>query len=211
MSKALKTILVVVIILLFDQILKIWVKTHMYLGESIPVLGDWFTIRYIENPGMAFGLDIPGKFGKLALTLFRLVAIGGIIWYLRQLIQKNAKLFLLISVSMILAGAVGNILDSLFYGLIFDKGTIYDPQFGRWVGYAGIAHANFQGYTAPLKGCVVDMLYFPLIEGRFPEWFPFRGGESFVFFRPIFNIADSAISVGVALILVFQRKLFKGL
>jgi signal peptidase II len=183
----------------------------MYLGQSIPVFGNWFQIRFIENPGMAFGLDIPGKFGKIALTGFRMIAIVGIIWYLKNLIQKNANTFLVICISMILAGAVGNLLDSLFYGWIFDKGTIYDAQIGRWVGYGGIAHANFAGYAAPFKGCVVDWIYFPLIEGTYPNWFPLKGGESFIFFRPIFNIADSAISVGVILILLFQKKLFKDL
>jgi signal peptidase II len=211
MSKTFKALLVVLLILLFDQVIKLIIKTHMHLGQSIPVLGNWFIIRYIENPGMAFGMDIPGKFGKIALTVFRMVAIGGIIWYLRSLIQKNAKTLLIISVSMILAGALGNLLDSLFYGLIFDKGTIYDAQLDRWIGYGGLAHASFTGYAAPFKGCVVDWIYFPLIEGNYPNWIPFKGGESFIFFRPIFNIADSAISIGVILILLFQRRLFKDL
>lgn len=215
-----KAILTVVIILVIDQISKILVKTNMYLGESIPVFGDWFHIRFIENPGMAFGLDIPGRFGKVALSIFRLIAIGGIIWYIRQLVQKKASILLIISVAMILAGAMGNILDSLFYGAIFNKGTIYDPQFQRWLGYAGIAQADFSGYAAPFKGCVVDMLYFPLIEGNYPNWWPAwnwlpnwfpEPGQNLIFFRPIFNIADSAITVGVSLILIFQKRLFKDL
>lgn len=211
MSRTYKAILIVVIILIIDQISKFWIKTHMYLGESFPVLGDWFIIRFIENPGMAFGLDIPGKSGKVFLTLFRLVAIGGIIWYLNKLIQKQAKVLLIVSVSMILAGAIGNILDSVFYGLIFDKGTVYDPQLKLWLGYAGIATPNFSGYAPALKGCVVDMLYFPLIDGTFPDWVPFKGGENFLFFRPIFNLADTSISIGVTLILIFQKRLFKDL
>ncbi|MBN2486554.1 MAG: lipoprotein signal peptidase [Bacteroidales bacterium] len=211
MSKATKAALIVILILIVDQVIKIIVKTNMYLGESIPVFGDWFKIRYIENPGMAFGIDIPGKFGKIALSLFRLVAIIGIIWYMRTLIQKKAKMLLVVCVSMILAGAIGNLLDSIFYGIIFDKGTIYDPQIGRWVGYSGLAQANFAGYAAPFKGCVVDWIYFPLIEGTYPRWIPVLGGRDFEFFRPIFNIADSAISIGVVLILVFQKRLFKDL
>lgn len=220
MSRTVKAIITVLIILIIDQISKILVKTNMHLGESVPVLGDWFHIRFIENPGMAFGLDIPGRFGKIALSLFRLVAIIGIIWYLRQLIRKNAKALLIISVSIILAGAIGNILDSVFYGMIFDKGTVYDIQYKSWMGYAGIASADFSGYATPFKGCVVDMLYFPIMEGNYPAWWPHWGWlpgwfpkphQSFVFFRPIFNIADSAITVGVSIILIFQKKLFKNL
>jgi signal peptidase II len=211
MSKATKAILIVIAILLVDQVVKIIIKTNMYLGQSIDIFGDWFKIRYIENPGMAFGLDIPGKFGKVSLSLFRLIAIIGIIWYMRTLIQKNAKMLLLVCVSMILAGAIGNLLDSIFYGFIFDKGTVYDPEIGRWIGYSGLAHANFAGYAAPFKGCVVDWIYFPLIQGTYPTWIPFLSGRDFEFFRPIFNIADSSISVGVVMILIFQKRLFKDL
>jgi len=209
MSKTKIAILVVFLILLIDQVVKILIKTNMHLGESREVIGNWFMIRYIENPGMAFGLDIPGRFGKLSLSLVRLVAIIAIIWYMRTLILKNARTMLIICVSMILAGAIGNLLDCTFYGLIFDKGTTYDPVIKDWIGYAGLAHIDFTGYTTPFKGCVVDMLYFPIIDGTYPDWVPFKGGQSFIFFRPIFNLADSAISVGVILILIFQNKLFK--
>lgn len=208
MSKTKVAILVVFLILAIDQVVKILVKTHMHLGEFKPVFDGWFMIHYIENPGMAFGLDIPGRFGKLSLSMVRIVAIVAIIFYLRSLIQKKARTALIICISMILAGAIGNILDCSFYGLLFDKGTVYDPQIKDWIGYSGLASMNFTGYAAPFKGCVVDMLYFPLIEGTYPHWIPFKGGESFIFFRPIFNLADSAISVGVVLILLFQKRLF---
>lgn len=211
MSKSYKAVLIVVGILIIDQTSKLLVKTNMQLGESISVFGNWFMIRFIENPGMAFGWDIPGQFGKIILSLFRLAAIIGIIWYIRSLIKQKASTLLVISVAMILAGAIGNLLDSTFYGLFFDKGTTYDPEYGRWFGYAGQAVFSSPGYAAPFKGCVVDMLYFPLLEGNYPSWFPFKAGEHFIFFRPIFNIADSAITIGVILILSFQKRLFKNL
>lgn len=211
MSKSYKAVLIIVVILIIDQVSKLLVKTNMHLGESIPVLGNWFMIRFIENPGMAFGWDIPGQSGKIILSLFRLAAIIGIIWYVRNLIKQNASSLLIISVAMILAGAIGNLLDSSFYGLFFDKGTSYDPEYGRWFGYAGQAVFGTPGYAAPFKGCVVDMLYFPLIEGCYPSWFPFKAGEHFIFFRPIFNIADSSITIGVSIILLFQKRLFKNI
>lgn len=211
MSKSYKAVLIVIVILIIDQVSKLIVKTNMQLGDSISVFGDWFMIRFIENPGMAFGWDIPGQFGKIILSLFRLTAIIGIIWYIRNLIKQNASTLLVLSVAMILAGAIGNLLDSTFYGLFFDKGTTYDPEYGRWFGYAGQAAFGSPGYAPAFKGCVVDMLYFPLLEGNYPEWFPVKGGDHFIFFRPIFNIADSAITVGVSLILIFQKRLFKDL
>jgi len=160
----------------------------------------WFQIKFIENPGMAFGIDIPGRFGKVALTLVRIVAVFGIGWYLSTLINKKAHAGLIICLSLILAGAIGNIIDSVFYGLIFSESTYSTvaQMFPEGGGYAGLLH-----------GRVVDMLYFPVIEGHFPTWLPFWGGQSFVFFRPIFNVSDSSISVGVITILFFQRRFFK--
>ena len=173
----------------------------MTLGQFIPVIGNWFQIRFIENPGMAFGIDIPGKFGKLALSLFRILAVAGIGWYLRVLIKREAPHGLIISIAIILAGAIGNIIDSTFYGLIFSESnyntvaTLFPPG---------------GGYAHLLHGQVVDMLYFPLIDSHYPNWIPFLGGKELLFFRPIFNIADSSITIGVASILIFQRKFFKG-
>lgn len=193
-----KSLFVIFFVLLLDQTLKFWIKTHLYLGEEINIAGRWFIIHFTENPGMAYGMELGGSYGKLFLSLFRIVAVGGIIWYLMDLIKKKAPSGLLISMSLILAGALGNIIDSVFYGVVFSDSSM---EIGRFLPANG-------GYASFLHGKVVDMLYFPIIESHFPTWFPFFGGESFVFFRPVFNIADSSISIGVALILLFQSSYF---
>jgi len=194
------SILIVIVILVADQIFKIWVKTHMTMGQTIPVMGNWFLIRFIENPGMAFGIDLPGKFGKPALTIFRLLAVIAIAWYLNTLMQKKVPTGLIVFVSLILAGAAGNIIDSAFYGLIFNEST-----------YTTVAQMFPEGggYASFLYGRVVDMLYFPVIDAHWPHWVPWVGGEEFVFFRPIFNLADTSISTGVIAIMVFQKRYFK--
>jgi len=199
-SVGVKAILLIILVLLVDQIIKFQIKTTMTIGESFSVFGNWFQIRFIENPGMAFGLDIPGRWGKPVLTLFRIVAVVAIGWYLNQLIGKKVKIGLILCVALIFAGATGNIIDSVFYGLIFNESTYFTvatlfPEGG--------------GYAPLLYGKVVDMLYFPLIQGHFPDWFPWRAGEEFIFFRPIFNLADTSISTGILLILVFQKRYFK--
>ena len=198
-SKGAKAILLIVLVLVIDQIVKIQIKTNMTIGQSIPVFGNWFFIRFIENPGMAFGLDIPGKLGKPVLTLFRIVAVIIIGWYLNKLVKENVKTGLVLCVALIFAGAMGNIIDSVFYGLIFSESTYFHlaslfPQEG--------------GYAPLLYGKVVDMLYFPIIQGTWPDWVPRMGGQEFIFFRPIFNLADSSISVGIMIILLFQRRFF---
>lgn len=174
----------------------------MLYDESIKVAGDWFFIHFIENPGMAFGLEFGGDWGKLALSLFRIGAIIMIAVFLYKLIKKNAPSGLIISISLILAGAFGNIIDSAFYGIIFSESTYFET--------ASIFPPE-SGYASFLHGKVVDMLYFPLFDGHFPEWMPIWGGEYFQFFRPIFNIADSAISIGVFFILINQKRFFKQL
>ncbi len=174
----------------------------MYLDESIPVFGDWFFIHFIENPGMAFGLEFGGVAGKLFLSIFRLVAIGFIAYYLRNLIRDKANRGLIFSVSLVLAGAAGNMIDSAFYGLIFSESPRFTPELATMFPADG-------GYAGFLRGKVVDMFYFPIIDGTWPSWVPFLGGDRFQFFRPVFNVADSAISVGMGLILINQKRFFK--
>lgn len=196
---------VVVLVLLVDQCLKIWIKTHLSIGESLSVFGDWFYLHFIENPGMAFGMKFWGIWGKLILSVIRLAAIVAIAWYLNRCIRRQANIGLVVGISLVLAGAIGNMIDSAFYGYLFDSGTTYDAANGYWVSYAGVSSLNGAGYAGFLQGCVVDMLYFPLIDTNLPAWFPIWGGRHIEFFRPVFNVADSAITCGVIYLILFQR------
>ncbi len=173
-------------ILVADQILKIWVKTHMHIGEDIPLIGDWAMLHFVENEGFAFGMAFGGTVGKLILSLFRLVASVALIWYLTKRIRKGMRMSLMLCVTLITAGALGNLIDCCFYGLIFNESTYAVAQLFPPEG----------GYAPFLLGRVVDMFYFPLFETTLPSWLPFWGGEKFVFFDAIFNIADAAITVG---------------
>ena len=194
-----KSIILIILILIIDQTIKIWIKTHMILGQEYKILGDWFIIHFTENNGMAFGMEFWGKNGKVILTLFRILAVVGIGWYIRMLIKQNAPKMVILSIALIMAGALGNIIDSVFYGVIFDESFYQVAEFLPSDG----------GYATLLQGRVVDMLYFPILKGYYPDWFPFWGGQRFIFFRPVFNIADSAITIGVAYILLFERSFFR--
>ena len=199
-SKGCGISLLVILLLVIDQVIKFAVKLNMTIGESIPVFGDWFQICFIENNGMAFGMQFGGSVGKLALSLFRVVLIGFMIVYLRKLIKKaGTPTGVLVGLSLVLVGAIGNVVDCLFYGEIFSAST-----------YSQVAQLfpPDGGYTGFLYGKVVDMFYFPIIDTVLPEWVPFYGGEHFIFFRPIFNFADACISVSVIYMLLFQRKFF---
>jgi len=202
MSKLKKSFLIVFLILLADQVFKIWIKTHMYLGEEFPVIGNWFLIHFVENNGMAFGFEFAGEYGKIFLSVFRIVAVTAIAWYLVKLVKKeNVPMGFVVCVSMILAGAIGNIIDSAFYGLIFNESY----------GQVATLFPEEGGYSSFLHGKVVDMLYFPLISGHYPQWLPGIGGNEFLFFRPVFNIADSSITIGILSIILFYWKLFSHL
>lgn len=210
MKKSLILALVILGVLILDQWLKIYVKTNIPYGSGFNILGlEWAKIHFMENEGMAFGLSYGGITGKLVLSTFRILMVGFLFYILHKLIVSGEKLGLLICFSLIIAGAIGNILDSLFYGILFDKGLVFNSELGRWMSYSGIAKMNYEGYAPFLMGVVVDMLYFPLIDTKWPEWVPLVGGNSFRFFKPIFNIADSSISIGVASILLFYRRIFK--
>jgi signal peptidase II len=191
--------LIIFAVLMADQISKILVKTNMTLGQSIPVLGDWFIIHFTENVGMAFGIEFAGNYGKLILSIFRIVAVVFICVYLAQIVKKNASTGLIASVSLILAGALGNIIDSAFYGMIFSE---------SYFNQIAVAFPETGGYASFLHGKVVDMLYFPVIKCDLPSWMPFWGGKDFIFFRPVFNLADSSITIGVAILLIFQKRFF---
>ena len=199
MSKLTKALLVLFGVLLLDQGLKIWIKTNMFIGQEFNVIGNFFILHFTENNGMAFGFELAGDYGKIILSLFRIAAVGAIAWFLYKLTKKEeSSMFLIVSVTLVLAGAIGNILDSAFYGIIFNES------------YYQVASIfpDEGGYSSFLHGRVVDMLYFPILEGHFPSWFPIWANEEFIFFRPVFNIADSSITVGVLLILLFQRYIF---
>jgi signal peptidase II len=199
MSSGKKAALLIILILIADQILKLWVKTHMVIGQEIHLFGNWGLLHFIENNGMAFGMEMGGKTGKIVLSLFRMVAIAGICWFLLSLIKKKSNIYLILSVSAIMAGAIGNLIDSAFYGMIFSESysqpaVLFPPE---------------GGYSSFLLGRVVDMFYFPVINTHWPDWSPFRPDQTFVFFRPVFNIADSSITCGVFAIVLFQKKMFR--
>jgi signal peptidase II len=192
-----KALAIIFSILLADQLSKFWVKTNMRLGQEFEVF-PWFIIHFTENMGMAFGMELGGDWGKLLLSTFRMLAAAGLAWYLHSLVKKGASTGAIAAISMVLAGALGNIIDGAFYGMIFSESY----------GQVATLFPAEGGYAPFLYGRVVDMLYFPLIEGHFPSWFPIWPNDHFLFFRPVFNIADSAITCGMALIIIRQKEFF---
>lgn len=197
-----KSLLLIVIVLVIDQLSKIYIKTHFELGDSVEVF-SWFKVLFIENSGAAWGaklsdfLPVSESIGKLILTVFRLFAVVGIGYWLFDAIRKNAAKTLVLAVSLIFAGALGNIIDSVFYGLVFDHSN----------GQVATLFSD-EPYGSMFYGRVVDMLYFPMVDAVWPEWIPYFGGKNFRFFEPVFNIADTAISTGVGILLVFNKKAF---
>jgi len=193
-------IFIVLAVIVLDQLVKVYIKTHFYYGEEVNVLGSWFRLHFIENEGMAFGMKLGNAdMGKLVLTLFRLVAVTFGFFLLKRIVNKGYNRGAIMGGALILAGALGNLIDSIFYGMIFSESTFHIAQFVPFG----------EGYGKLFHGRVVDMLYFPLIDTHWPSWVPGLGGRELVFFEPVFNIADAAISVGVLVLVFFQKKLMQ--
>ncbi len=199
MSTKVKSILIILVVLFLDQALKIWVKTTMMLGDEHHIIKDSFIIHFIENNGMAYGIEFGNNIGKYFLSIFRIIAISAIGWYIVKLWKRDVSFGLVACFSLIMAGAIGNIVDSAFYGIIFNDSY---RHVATWFPAGG-------GYSSFLQGRVVDMLYFPLLAGHYPSWIPYVGGDDFIFFRPVFNLADSSITVGIVAILIFYRGFFE--
>lgn len=198
-----KVAALVLLIIFLDQAIKFYIKLHFFIGEEHAIVGEWFRLHFVENEGMAWGLKFGGGFGKIALTLFRLAAVIWGVFLIKGFIEKKYHTGFIICVSLIFAGAVGNLIDSIFYGLLFESSIPYTTIVAKLFPQGG-------GYAPILYGKVVDMFYFPIIrDAQFPTWFPIWGGEDFEFFRPVFNLADASISTGVITLFIFQGKFFK--
>ena len=204
-------VIIILLIIIADQALKIWIKTTFPIGHVKDIFGlPWAQLYFIENEGMAWGWKWGGEWGKMFLTLFRLAAVIFGTWYLVRIVKQRYSKGFIICASLIYAGALGNLIDSMFYGMIFDKGMSFNPALNDYMSYSGVAQLTTSGgYQSFLHGSVVDMLYFPMVHSTFPDWIPFVGGKDFEFFSPIFNIADASISVGVITLLIFQKRLVR--
>ena len=204
MDKRLRVIVLVVVILIIDQLSKVYIKTNFYYHEMVPILGqDWAYLHFVENNGAAFGLSLGGEWGKLALTTFRIVTVAFLAYFINLLIKRNENLGMIMALSLVFAGAIGNIIDSVFYGVIFSESGFTPAGIAQFMPPEG-------GYSSLFHGKVVDMFYFPMIDTEWPEWVPVVGGETFQFFRPVFNVADSSIFSGMVILLIFYRDFFSG-
>lgn len=204
MDRRLKIILLVLVVLIIDQTCKIYIKTHFYYHEQIPILGqDWAYIHFVENNGAAFGLSLGGEWGKLALTTFRIITVAVLAYFINMLVRKRENLGMIMALSLVFAGAVGNIIDSVFYGVFFSESGFTPAGIAQFLPPEG-------GYSSVFHGKVVDMFYFPMIDTVWPEWVPLAGGNVFQFFRPVFNVADSSIFIGMVTLLIFYRDFFSG-
>ncbi|AZB23859.1 MULTISPECIES: lipoprotein signal peptidase [Chryseobacterium] len=205
-----KILAITFLVLLIDQASKIYIKTHFELNESVPVIEGFFNKTFVENPGMAYGFHFGGIIGKYFLVILRIFLIGGMVYMFKKWLKEGASNYLLVPMAIIFAGAIGNLIDGMFYGMIFDSGTVYDASTDRWIGYGGVSKfVPFgHGYSTFMKGCVVDMLHFPIVDWYVPDSWPIIGGKHIEFFKYIFNVADSAITVGAAFLLIFRKKAF---
>ncbi|WP_185859174.1 lipoprotein signal peptidase [Blattabacterium cuenoti] len=204
-----KIFFVVFSILLIDQILKIYIKTHFELGSGVFIF-PFFWIFFVENPGMAYGFYLgTGYYGKILLSFFRFFLVCLISLFLYKNVKKGSSSYLTIPTGLILSGAIGNFLDSALYGLLFNTGTVYSKEHHKWIPYLGISKMKFNGggYASFMKGCVVDMFYFPIIDTHFPDWIPFFGGIHFQFFKPVFNVSDMSIFIGVISFFIFKNRI----